>query len=160
MDNKIERVALFPGSFDPFTLGHVAVVIRGLTFFDRIVIGVGNNPEKRNLLTPQHRLDLIREVFGANPRVEETLYKGLTGDFCRQQGIRHILRGVRNAADYEYEHTMEMVNARLYPEITTVAIFTPPEYVSVSSRLVREIITMGGDPSIFLPEGIDIKKYL
>ena len=156
----MEKVALFPGTFDPFTLGHMAIVVRGLTMFDRILVGVGNNPEKRSLLAPQHRINLIGEVFGSNPRVDATLYEGLTGDFCRRNGIRHILRGMRNSSDFEYEHTMEMVNTRIYPEITTVAIFTPAEYISVSSRLVREIITMGGDPSIFLPEGIDIHKYL
>lgn len=156
----MEKTALFPGSFDPFTLGHLAVVVRGLTMFDRILIGVGNNPEKWNLLAPQHRVNLIDEVFGGNPRVEATVYEGLTGDFCRQHGIRHILRGMRNSADFEYEHTMEMVNTRMYPEITTVSIFTPAEYISVSSRLVREIITMGGDPSLFMPDGIDITKYL
>ncbi len=156
----MEKTALFPGSFDPFTLGHLAIVVRGLTMFDRILVGVGNNPDKRSLLAPQHRVNLIDEVFGTNPRVDATLYEGLTGDFCHRMGIRHILRGIRNSTDFEYEHTMEMVNTRMYPDITTVSIFTPAEYISVSSRLVREIITMGGDPSLFLPDGIDIKKYL
>ena len=156
----MEKTALFPGSFDPFTLGHMAVVVRGLTMFDKIVIGAGYNPDKRSLLAPQHRIDLINEVFDGNPRVEATLYDGLTGDYCRSRGISHILRGIRNSADFEYEHTMEMANTRMYPEITTVSIFTPAEYISVSSRLVREIITMGGDPSIFLPDGIDINKYI
>ncbi len=155
----MEKTALFPGSFDPFTLGHLAIVVRGLTMFDRILVGVGYNSDKRSLLAPQHRVNLIDEVFGDNPRVDAVLYDGLTGDFCRRRGIRHILRGIRNTSDFEYEHTMEMVNTRMYPEITTVAIFTPPEYISVSSRLVREIITMGGDPSLFLPGGIDITKY-
>lgn len=156
----MKRTALFPGSFDPFTLGHLAVVVRGLTMFDHIIIGVGVNTAKRSLLAPLRRIDLIGEIFGDNPRVEAELYEGLTGDYCRSKGIGHILRGIRNSADFEYEHTMEMANTCMYPEITTVAIFTPAEYVSVSSRLVREIITMGGDPSLFLPEGIDIKKYL
>lgn len=156
----MEKTALFPGSFDPFTLGHMAIVVRGLTIFDRIVVGVGNNPEKRNLLTPRNRISLIKEVFQENARVEVELYEGLTGDFCRSKGIRHILRGIRNAADFEYEHMMEMVNTRIYPEITTTAIFTPAEYVSVSSRMVREILTLGGDASLFLPAGINIAEYL
>ncbi len=156
----MEKTALFPGSFDPFTLGHLAIVVRGLTIFDRILIGVGNNPAKSSLLAPQHRINLINDIFDGNPRVDAALYEGLTGDFCHRKGIRHILRGVRNSTDFEYEHTMEMANTCMYPDVTTVAIFTPAEYISVSSRLVREIITMGGDPSIFLPDGIDITKYL
>lgn len=156
----MEKTALFPGSFDPFTLGHKAIVDRGLTIFDRIVVGIGINTEKRNLLAPQKRANLIREVFGDDDRIEVALYEGLTGDFCRARGIRHLLRGIRNTADFEYEHNMEMANTQLYPEITTTAIFTPAEYISVSSRLVREILAMGGDVSIFMPQGIDIMKYL
>lgn len=156
----MDNTALFPGSFDPFTLGHKAIVERGLTMFDRIVVGIGVNTEKRNLLAPQKRANLIREVFGGEGRIEVELYEGLTGDFCRARGIRHILRGIRNATDFEYEHNMEMANTRLYPEITTVSIFTPAEYISVSSRLVREILAMGGDVSLFLPADIDIMKYL
>ena len=156
----MERIALFPGSFDPFTLGHMAVAVRGLTLFDRIVIGVGVNTGKNGLLAPGRRAELIRKVFEGNPRIEVELYEGLTGDFCRVRGIRHILRGIRNSADFEYEHAMEMANTQIYPEITTVAIFTPAEYIPVSSRLVREIITMGGDAKMFLPENIDIKEYL
>lgn len=156
----MEKTALFPGSFDPFTLGHKAIVDRGLTIFDRIVVGIGINTEKRNLLAPQKRANLIREVFGGDDRIEVELYEGLTGDFCRARGISHLLRGIRNTADFEYEHNMEMANTLLYPEITTTAIFTPAEYISVSSRLVREILAMGGDVSIFMPQGIDIMKYL
>jgi pantetheine-phosphate adenylyltransferase len=156
----MEKIALFPGSFDPFTIGHEAVVERGLGIFDRIVVGVGFNPDKRSLLTPHKRVDLIKDVFGGNDRVTVELYEGLTGDFCRAQGIRHILRGIRNAADFEYEHTLDIANSRLYPEITTSVVFTPAEYVAVSSRLVREIISMGGDVSLFLPQNIDVTQYL
>ena len=156
----MERVALFPGSFDPFTLGHEAVATRGLTLFDRIVIGVGVNTDKRGLIPVERRVELIQSVFEGNSRVEAVLYDGLTGDFCRVRGIKHILRGIRNSADFEFEHAMEMANTLIYPDITTIAIFTPAEYISVSSRLVREIITMGGDPSMFLPRGVNIKEYI
>ncbi|MDR2912379.1 MAG: pantetheine-phosphate adenylyltransferase [Alistipes sp.] len=156
----MERTALFPGSFDPFTLGHKAVVDMGLTMFDRIVVGVGVNAAKQGLLTPERRGELIEAVFGGESRIEVALYGGLTGDYCRSRGIRHILRGLRNSTDFEYEHDMEMANDQIYPEITTVALFTPADYIPVSSRLVREIITMGGDPAKFLPSGIDIKEYL
>jgi pantetheine-phosphate adenylyltransferase len=156
------RTALFPGSFDPFTLGHLAVASRGLEMFDHLVVGIGVNPAKQGggLLTPQRRADLIRDIFHNQPRVEVAVYDGLTGDFCRAQGIQHLLRGLRNSTDFEYEHDMEMALAQLYPEITTVAVFTPARFIPVSARLVREIITMGGDPAKFLPKNIDIKKYL
>jgi pantetheine-phosphate adenylyltransferase len=107
---------------------------------------------------------LVKKVFEADSahqgRVEVVLYEGLTGELCRQRGIRHIVRGLRNATDFEYERDMEMANAMVFPEIATVAIFTPAEFISVSSRLVRELVTMGGDPSKFLPRNIDIKQYL
>ena len=158
----MERTALFPGSFDPFTLGHMAVAEQGLEIFDGLVIGIGVNASKQEqgLMAPDRRAELIRNVFGNEKRVEVLLYEGLTGDLCRRLGIRHILRGLRSSTDFEYERDMEMANARIYPELTTVAVFTPAEYIAVSSRLVREIITMGGDPSKFLPQGIDIKEYL
>jgi pantetheine-phosphate adenylyltransferase len=156
----MERTALFPGSFDPFTLGHGAVVARGLEVFDRIVVGVGVNPAKKGLLAPERRVELIRDVFEGEGRVEVVMWEGLTGELCRQLGIRHILRGLRNSADFEYERELEMANALVFPEITTVALFTPAEYLPISSRLAREIIAMGGDPSKLLPEGIDIKNYL
>ncbi len=156
----MERIALFPGSFDPFTLGHLAVAERGLEMFDALVVGIGVNASKQGLLAPDRRAELVREVFARQPRVEVVLYEGLTGDLCRRRGIRHILRGLRNSTDFEYERDMEMANALVFPELSTVAIFTPAEFIPVSSRLVREIITMGGDPAQFLPKGIDIKKYL
>jgi pantetheine-phosphate adenylyltransferase len=156
----MECVALFPGSFDPFTLGHLAVAERGLEMFDRLVIGIGVNASKQGLLPPERRSELINRIFKNSPRVEVVLYEGLTGDLCRERGIRHILRGLRNSTDFEYERDMEMANAMIFPEITTVAIFTPAEYIPVSSRLVRELITMGGDPSKFLPGGIEIKEFL
>jgi pantetheine-phosphate adenylyltransferase len=152
--------ALFPGSFDPFTLGHMAVAERGLEMFDRLLIGIGVNASKQGLIAPEKRAELIRRVFAGNPRVDVVLYEGLTGDLCRARGIRHILRGLRNSGDFEYERDMEMANAVVFPELSTVAVFTPAEFIPVSSRLVRELITMGGDPSKFLPPGIEIKDYL
>lgn len=156
----MERTALFPGSFDPFTLGHLAVAEMGLKMFDGLIVGIGVNVSKQGLIAPERRVEFIKEVFAGEGRIEVVLYEGLTGEFCHERGIRHILRGLRNSTDFEYERDMEMANALIYPEITTVAVFTPAEHIAVSSRLVREIITMGGDPSKFLPRGIDIKKYL
>jgi pantetheine-phosphate adenylyltransferase len=156
----MDRVALFPGSFDPFSLGHQAIVEQGLKIFDRIVIGVGANTDKRGLLAVANRKRLIEDIFHGVKRVGVTSYDGLTGDHCREQGIRFILRGMRNTVDYEYERGVMMVNQRLYPEITTVLLFTPPEYVAISSSVIRELCAFGRDPRELMPGNIEITDYL
>lgn len=156
----IMKTALFPGSFDPFTLGHQAIVEDGLKIFDRIVIGIGLNTEKNGLLSVHNRKRLICDLYKGNESVEVKVYDGLTGDFCRKVGAKFLLRGMRNTVDYEYERNMMMVNQRLFPEITTVLLFTPPKYVAVSSSMIRELIQFGGDPTDLMPQNIDIKNYL
>lgn len=156
----MERIALFPGSFDPFTLGHKAIVDQGLRFFDRIVVGVGDNNEKRGMMTNANRARLIRDIYADEPRVEVCVYGGLTGDYCRKHGILFLLRGMRNTVDYEYERSMMLINQKLYPEITTVLLFTPPEFVAISSSMIRELVSYGGDPTPLMPQNIDIKNYL
>lgn len=157
---EAKKTALFPGSFDPFTLGHQAIVEDGLKIFDRIIIGIGANVEKGGLLSVHNRKRLICDLYDGHPRVEVKMYDGLTGDFCRKVGAKFLLRGMRNTVDYEYERNMMMVNRKLYPEITTVLLFTPPQYVAVSSSMIREIIRFGGDPAELMPEEIDIKNYI
>ncbi len=125
----MERTALFPGSFDPFTKGHKSIVDQGLTMFDKIVVGIGANSDKRGLLTVENRVRLIYDIYKDNPSVIVASYDKLTGEFCREIGVRFVLRGMRNTVDYEYERGMAFVNQKLYPEITTVLLFTPPEYV-------------------------------
>lgn len=154
------RTALFPGSFDPFTMGHQAIVEDGLKIFDKIIIGVGSNTEKSGLLSVHNRKKLISDLYRNDPRVEAVMYDGLTGDFCRSIGARFLLRGMRNTVDYEYERNMMLVNQKLFPEITTVLLFTPPQFVAVSSSMIRELIQFGKDPSELLPDGIDIKDYI
>lgn len=156
----MERIALFPGSFDPFTPGHEAIVEQGLRIFDRIVVGIGVNSEKQGLLTPENRRRLICDVFRGEKHVEVVTYEGLTGDYCRSRGIKFILRGMRNTVDYEYERGVMLVNQRLYPEITTVLLFTPPEYVAISSSVIRELCAFGHDPSELMPGNIEIRNYL
>ncbi len=151
---------MFPGSFDPFTLGHEVIVREGLKLFDRIVVGVGDNCEKRGLLTIGNRVRLIGDIFDCDPRVEVASYGGLTGDYCIGRDIRFILRGMRNTVDYEYERGVMLINQRLYPQITTVLLFTPPEYTAISSSVIRELIAFGRDTSELMPHNIDIKKYL
>jgi pantetheine-phosphate adenylyltransferase len=156
----MNRDALFPGSFDPFTMGHKSIVDQGLRLFDRIIVGVGANNDKRGLLTVENRVRLIADIFRDNPRVVAMPYDGLTGDFCRSIGVEFMLRGMRNTVDYEYERSIMLINQRLYPEITTVLLFTPPEYVAVSSSAIRELVVLGHDPVELMPENINIKNYL
>ena len=154
------RTALFPGSFDPFTVGHQALVSEGLRFFDKIVVAVGENPDKRGLLTTENRKRLIEDLYKDEPRVEVVSYSGLTGNYCRENELKFILRGMRNTVDFDFERNMMQINQRLYPEITTVLLFTPSEYVAVSSSVIREILSCGGDVAQFMPQGVDIKDYL
>ena len=154
------KTALFPGSFDPFTVGHQALVSEGLRFFDKVVVAVGENPEKRGLLTTENRKRLSEDLYRDEPRVEVVSYSGLTGNYCREHELKFILRGMRNTVDFDFERNMMQINQRLYPEITTVLLFTPSEYVAVSSSVIREILSFGGDVAQFMPAGVDIKDYL
>lgn len=156
----MEKIALFPGSFDPFTMGHKAIVDQGLQLFDRIVVGVGDNLQKQGLLTIENRVRLIGDIYRSNPRVEAISYEGLTGDFALSVGARFLLRGMRNTVDYEYERNLMLVNQHIYPNLTTVLLFTPPEYVAISSSMIRELVAYGRDPREMMPESIDIKNYL
>lgn len=155
-----ENIVVFPGSFDPFTLGHAAVVEEALRLFDKVVIGVGDNVSKRGLLDVGQRVALIEEIYTANPRVEVRSYSSLTGDFAEACGARAIVRGVRTSSDFEYEQNMAAVNRHLYPSLSTVILPTPAELSHISSSVVRELLSFGRDVSEFLPQGVDINKYL
>lgn len=156
----MERIAIFPGSFDPFTRGHEALVQEALHLFDRVLIGIGNNSAKEGLLSVENRKRLIDDVFKGETRVCARIYTGLTGDFAQQVGACAIIRGVRNTTDFEYERTMEATNHRIYPEITTVMLFTPAPVADISSSTVREVLAYGRSVDEFLPEGIRIENYL
>ena len=156
----MERTAIFPGSFDPFTRGHATLVAEALHLFDRVVIGIGNNTSKQGLLRVENRKRLIDDIYRHNPRVEARIYTGLTGEFAEEVGACAIIRGVRNTTDFEYERTMEATNHRIYPDITTVMLFTPAPVADISSSTVREVLSFGRNVEEFLPEGIDINNYL
>lgn len=156
----MERKALFPGSFDPFTLGHKVVVDQALELFDHIVIAVGVNTEKRSLLSAENRVRLIRDLYQDDHRIEVRTYTELTGAFCRELGIRFILRGLRNNVDFEYERNIAQVNQTLFPEVQTVLLFTPAKYVAISSSVIRELLNFDGDPTPLMPRNINIKDYL
>lgn len=156
----MERIAIFPGSFDPYTRGHAAIVEEALNLFDQIIIGIGNNSTKQGLLSVEKRKQLIDDLYAGNLRVEAKVYTGLTGEFAEQENACAIIRGVRNTTDFEYERTMESTNHRLCPAITTVMLFTPSHVADISSSTVREVLSFGRDVDEFMPIGIDINKYL
>ena len=155
-----DSIVKFPGSFDPFTGGHAAVVDEALRLFDKVVIGVGDNISKRGLLTIEQRVALIEECYAANPRVEVKTYSSLTGDFARECGAKAIVRGVRSCADFEYEQNMATINRHLFPSLSTIILSTPVELSHISSSAVRELLASGRDVKEFLPQNVDINKYL
>ena len=156
----MERIAIFPGSFDPFTRGHQAVVEEALKLFDRVVIAIGHNLAKRGLLTTEARKRLIESLYVAEPRVEVTLYTSLTGIEARRVGATAMIRSVRSSADFDYERTIERANREIFPDIATVILLAPAELEYISSSLVRELHAFGQDTSSLLPEGVILKDYI
>lgn len=154
------KTAIFPGSFDPFTRGHEALVEQALSLFDKVVIAIGDNVNKRSLLSLEARKRLIEDLYADNERVECITYSTLTGDAARAAGATALIRGVRNTIDFEYERTLAQTNSRLYPEITTVMLFTPPELNDVSSSTVRELLSFNREVNWLLPQNINIEDYL
>lgn len=146
--------ALFPGSFDPFTSGHLDILQRALGIFDTVVVAIGVNQDKTGFYTTGQKIDIIRQATKDLKGVEIIHYEGLTVDACKELGIRHIVRGVRNFMDFETEQTNADANRRLYPEVDTLIIPTAQEYSHISSSAVRDIIRHGGDTSTFMPEGV------
>jgi pantetheine-phosphate adenylyltransferase len=156
----MDKIAVFPGSFDPFTVGHESIVKRALLLFDRVIIAVGENAEKKNLFSIEMRIKMISKVFEGENRVEITPFSGLTVEFCRSHNARYIVRGLRTAVDFEYERAMGHMNWKMAPEIDTVFLLTSTEHTPVNSTIVRDIIKHGGDASMFVPASINISDYL
>ena len=152
----MKRTALFPGSFDPFTAGHLNILRRALTMFDEVVVAVGINIDKRGFFPTEKRLDIIRQATAGMEGVSVTQYDNLTVDTCRELGIHHIVRGVRNMIDFEAERSIADANRRLAPEIETIIIPTAQEFAHISSSAVRDIIKHHGDTSLFIPEGVKL----
>ena len=148
------RTAIFPGSFDPFTAGHLNILRRALTMFDEVVVAVGINQDKRGFFDMEKKLDIIRQATASLEGVSVISYDNLTVDTCRELGIRHIVRGVRNMLDFEAERSIADANRRLAPEVETIIIPTAQEFAHISSSAVRDILRHGGDYSAFIPEGV------
>ncbi|MEE3463729.1 MAG: pantetheine-phosphate adenylyltransferase [Candidatus Cryptobacteroides sp.] len=155
----MKRKALFPGSFDPFTAGHLNILRRALTMFDEIVIAVGVNQDKRGFFSMDQRMDIIRQAVLGMDGIEIIKYDNLTIDTCRELGIAHIIRGVRNMLDFENERAIADANRRLAPEIETIIIPTAQEFAHISSSAVRDILKHKGDTSLFLPEGVVLPDH-
>lgn len=158
--NMEKRTALFAGSFDPFTRGHEALVEEALRLFDRVVIGIGHNLQKRGLLPVEQRKRLIEELYRGDERVEVRLYSGLTCDLAREVGAVALVRGLRSTLDFENERLLAQANRRLAPELTTLTLFTPPALSDISSSMVRELLAFGRSVEELMPEGVEVNDYL
>lgn len=151
----MKRTALFPGTFDPFTIGHQSLVARGLELVDEIIIAIGVNDEKSTYFSIDKRLDHIKQLYKTNPRVRVEAYNTLTVDFAREMNTRFILRGIRTVNDFEYEKTIADVSRKL-AGIETFILFTEPEHTHISSSIVRELLRYGKDVSQFVPKEIEL----
>lgn len=147
--------AIFPGTFDPFTIGHYSVVKRALTFMDEIIIGIGVNEKKHTWFPTEKRVRMIEKLYADTPRIRVEAYDGLTVDFARMREAQFIIRGIRTVHDFEYEETIADINRKL-AGVETILLFTEPELTSISSTIVRELLSYGKDVSTFLPADLDI----
>ena len=150
----MQRIALFPGTFDPITIGHLDIIHRALPLFDKLVIGIGRNANKAAMFSEEQRMKWIREIFRDNPKVSVAVYEGLTVECCRKVGANFILRGIRYVNDFEYEKAIADMNRSLDKDIETVFLTCLPQYTSVASTLVRDVIRNGGDARQFLPNAV------
>lgn len=156
----MEKIAVFPGSFDPFTVGHESVVLRGLKIFDKIIIAIGQNSSKNNRFSVDQRIRMIEEIFANEPRIEVVAFEGLTVGFCKQTNAKFILRGLRTSADFEFERAIGQVNKMLDADLETVFLLTSTSHTPINSSIVRDILQHDGDVTPFIPKTLDIKKYI
>ena len=150
------KIAVFPGSFDPITLGHYDIVTRAIPLFDKIVVAVGENANKKYMFPLEKRLDWIKETFKDKPTIEVDSYSGLTVKYCKDIGANFILRGLRNPADFEFEKAIAQTNRKLMPELDTVFLLTASGLSSISSSIARDVIRHGGDYRAFVPDAVKV----
>ena len=147
-----KKIALFPGSFDPFTKGHEDIVLRGLRLFDEIIISIGYNQAKSSRYFPIEKMvDCIQRTFREYPAIRVVTYAELTAGFARKHGAHYLLRGIRNTTDFEYENSISQINRKLYEELESVFLITSPQFAWISSSIIREVYGYGGDVSEYLP---------
>ncbi|MBN3035210.1 MAG: pantetheine-phosphate adenylyltransferase [Bacteroidales bacterium] len=152
----MERIAVFPGSFDPVTRGHEDIILRALPLFDKVYIAIGSNTEKKSCFSLEQRADWVRVVFKDMPSIHVITYSGLTVDLCAKLGAQFIIRGLRTSADFEFERSIGQINRKLDPGIETVFLLTSPEFTSLNSSIVRDILRHGGDASQFVPREVNL----
>ncbi len=149
-----QRICLFPGTFDPVTLGHTDIINRALPLFDKIIVGIGVNSSKYPMFSAAQRMEWFNEIYKDEPKVESTTFEGLTVNFCKLIGARFILRGIRFVSDFEYEKSIADANRTMDKTLETVFLTGEPKYTSVASTIVRDILKNGGDASPFLPDAV------
>jgi len=149
-----QRICLFPGTFDPITLGHVNIIKRAVGLFDRLIIGIGTNSSKQPMFSLEQRQQWIADIFADDKRIESAVYQGLTIDFCKKTGAQYMLRGIRYVSDFEYERAIADMNHALAPGVETIFLTSAAEHATISSTLVRDVIRNGGDARQFLPEEV------
>jgi pantetheine-phosphate adenylyltransferase len=150
------RTCLFPGTFDPVTLGHIDIINRAIPLFDKIYVGIGINSSKSPMFSAEQRMEWFKEIYKDELRVESVIYDGLTVNYCKTINANFILRGIRYVSDFEYEKTIADANRTLDKNIETIFLTGEPKYTSVASTIVRDIIRNGGDASLFLPEVVNV----
>lgn len=148
--------AVFPGSFDPITLGHVDIVLKALPLFDEFIIAIGINSQKKSLFSLEERIKMIKEVFANEPKVKVDYFNGLTAKYAQSVHAAYLVRGLRNGSDFDYEKTISQVNHKLSDQLETLFFISSPEVAHISSTVVREIISGGGDASLFIPKEIKL----
>ena len=150
------KIAVFPGSFDPITIGHESIIRRALPLFDKLIIAIGENTEKKYFFPIEQRKQWLQEVFASEAKIVIANYQGLTVDYCKRVGARYILRGLRTSADFEFERSIGQVNRQMFPDLETIFLLTEPQHTAVNSSVVRDILKHGGDIRPFVPESIDV----
>ncbi|MFZ4411648.1 MAG: pantetheine-phosphate adenylyltransferase [Bacteroidales bacterium] len=150
------KIAVFPGSFDPITIGHESIIKRAVPLFDQIIVAIGKNADKKSFFPIEKRIEWVQSVFADYPSITVSEYSGLTIDFCKSVDAQYILRGLRTSADFEFERRVGQINKQLYPEIENVFLLSLPEHTSLSSSIIRDIVSNGGDASIFVPKSVKL----
>lgn len=151
------KIAVFPGSFDPITIGHYDLIIRSLSLFDKVIVAIGTNSVKSYLFPLETRIEWLRQVFKGNEKIEIDHFEGLTANYCKKINANYLIRGLRNTSDFEYEKTISQVNHILTGGLETIFLISAPNFSHISSTIVREVIKGGGDVEPFLPKGVKVK---